>query len=344
MKPARKAAMRRWPHARRAAMPALRIECHLREDHAAQLAADVRCGLLGTPKRLPPKYFYDDRGSRLFEAICELPEYYLTRTEYALLAKVGAAVVATVRPAQLVELGSGASRKTRLLLDALVVQQPGATYLPIDVSEAMLRRSAAALRAAYPALRIHAIAADYDLALPPLDPVTPRLVAFLGSTIGNFAPPEDVRFLKRIAGGLATGDHLLLGVDLVKSPERLHAAYNDAAGVTAEFNRNVLRVIGRELQADFDPARFDHVAMYDPERAQIDMYLRAREAHTVRLAALDLTVRFAAGEMIHTETSRKFTRATAAAMLAAAGFEMRDWLVSTDGAFALALAGVVSGA
>ena len=324
--------------------PRLTVERHLDEGHRAQLALDVRRGLTSQPKRLPPKYFYDDRGSRLFEAICELPEYYPTRTEHALLAEIADAVIATTRPRQLVELGSGASRKTRLLLDVLTRVEPAAWYVPIDVSESTLRQSAASLHEAYPALHVHAIVTDYDRGLPSLATHGPNLVAFLGSTIGNFVPPDDVAFLRGVARQLACGDHLLLGVDLVKPVELLHAAYNDAAGVTAEFNRNVLRVLNRELRADFDPTRFDHVAFYDAERAQIEMHLRARDAHTVHVAALDLTVAFAAGETIHTESSRKFTRATAAALLAAAGFRLERWYTSPDAAFALALAAVEAAA
>ncbi len=342
MKPARKPVSLAG-RKRIAAAPVLRIDRHLREDHAAQLASDVRQGLTATPKRLPPKYFYDDRGSRLFEAICDLPEYYLTRTEYQLLTEIAPAVIGATRPAQMIELGSGASRKTRLLLDALVAAQPGAVYVPIDVSETMLRRTAVALRAAYRRLRVHAIAADYERGLPPLGTLTPRLVLFLGSTIGNCVPPHDVTFLRGLGRQLAPGDALLLGVDLVKSPERLHAAYNDAAGVTAEFNRNVLRVLNRELQADFDPTRFEHVAFYDAARASIEMHLRARDAHAVRVAALDLTIDFAAGETIHTESSRKFTRSTATAMLEAGGFRVTRWFVSSDQAFALVLATVAEG-
>jgi L-histidine N-alpha-methyltransferase len=323
-----------------AADPLLRVERRLGEDHSVQLALEVRRGLTREPKRLPPKYFYDDRGSRLFEAICELPEYYLTRTEHALLADIAGAVVTLTRPTQLVELGSGASRKTRLLLDALVRVQPAPTYVPIDVSESALRRSAPALRAAYPSLRVHAIAADYERGLPRLAAAERRLVVFLGSTIGNFVPPDDVAFLRGLARAMEAGDHLLLGVDLVKPVERLHAAYNDAAGVTADFNRNVLRVLNRELQADFDPARFEHVAFFDPDSAQIEMHLRARQAHTVRVAALDLSVAFRAGETIHTESSRKFTHATAAAMLTAGGFRLARWYTPPDAAFALALATV----
>jgi len=342
MKPARRPAPYLRPRRARAATsdPLLRIERHRVDDRRTQLAADVRRGLAGTTKRLPPKYFYDDRGSRLFEAICALPEYYLTRTEHALLGDIADAVIAATRPAQLVELGSGSAQKTRLLLDALGRTHPSAAYVPIDVSESTLRRSAAALRADYPALRVHAIVADYERGLPRLAPAVPRLVVFLGSTIGNFVPPDDVTFLAGLRRQLRRGDYLLLGVDLVKSVDRLHAAYNDAAGVTAEFNRNVLRVLNRELGADFDPARFEHVAFYDPAAAQIEMHLRATAAHTVRIAALDLPVTFAAGETIHTETSRKFTRATAAAMLAAGGFRLVQWYPSPDDAFALALAAI----
>jgi L-histidine N-alpha-methyltransferase len=343
MKPARKVEL--YPRSSRApkanaADPLLHVQRYLRDDQRAQLAADVRRGLTRHPKRLPPKYFYDDRGSRLFEAICELPEYYPTRTEHALLTEIADAVIAATRPTQMVELGSGASRKTRVLLDALTRVEPAATYMPIDVSESTLRHSAAALRVAYPSLRVHAIVADYERGLPRLAGAGSRLVVFLGSTIGNFVPPDDVTFLRRLAEHLTPGEHLLLGVDLVKPVARLHAAYNDAAGVTAEFNRNVLRVLNRELQADFDLERFEHVAFYDPSSAQIEMHLRARTAHTVRLAALDLTIAFRAGETIHTESSRKFTRATAAAMLGAAGFRLDRWYTSSDNAFALALATV----
>lgn len=343
MKPARWAALYPPPKRTRAGKavdPLLRVERRLDAASANSLADDVRRGLTATPKWLPPKYFYDDRGSRLFEAICELPEYYPTRTEHALLSDIADAVVGTTRPAQLVELGSGASRKTRLLLDALTRVQPAATYVPIDVSESTLRQSAAALRIAYPALHVHAIVADYDRGVPPLGPSTPRLIAFLGSTIGNFVPPDDVVFLRRVAAQLQPGDYLLIGVDLVKPVARLHAAYNDAAGVTAEFNLNVLRVINRGLDADFDPERFEHLAFYNAEKAQIEMHLRARVAHRVHIAGLDLTVAFAAGETIHTETSRKFTRETAVGMLAAAGFHLERWYTPSDDAFALALATV----
>lgn len=319
--------------------PRSRIERHLAAaHHRQQLAADVRRGLTATPKWLPPKYFYDDRGSQLFEAICELPEYYLTRTEDALLAAIAGEVIEAAAPTQLVELGSGASRKTRQLLDALVVRAPEPWYVPVDVNETMLRQSAAALRADYPTLGVHAVVADFEHGVPPLPAAARRLVAYLGSSIGNFVPPADVDLLAAVAARLQPGDGLLLGADLVKATAVLEAAYDDAAGVTAEFNRNVLAVINRELGADFVPDRFAHVARYDAAAAQVEMYLRARETQRVRIAGLDLTIDFAAGETIHTETSRKFTRASITAMLAASGFRLVHWYAAPDDAFALALA------
>ncbi len=318
--------------------PLLRIERHhLVASHREQLAADVRRGLTAVPKRLPPKYFYDERGSQLFDAICALPEYYLTRTEQALLDTVAGDIIARVRPRHLVELGSGASRKTRVLLDALVAVTAHPTYVPIDVSGEMLQRSAERLRAAYPQLRVQAVIADFERALPPLPADGARLVAFLGSSIGNYEPPADRALLSAVAARLRPGDALLLGVDLVKPVAILQAAYDDAAGVTAEFNRNVLLVINRMLDADFDPARFAHVAEYNPAREQIEIRLRARVAHRVRIAALDLEIAFAAGETIHTESCRKFRRQGVETLLRSAGFGAVDWFASPGDAFALAL-------
>ncbi len=320
--------------------PLLRIERLLGGDRRAQLAADVRDGLTRTRKAVPPKYFYDDRGAQLFDAICDLPEYYPTRTEHALLQAVADQVIARTAPSHLIELGSGASRKTRVLLDALTRARPGACYVPMDVSEQMLRRSAAALRGAYPRLRVHGIVGDYERHLRHFPPAERRLVIFLGSTIGNFTDAEAIDFLRALTRHLSVGDRLLLGLDLVKPAAVLHAAYNDRAGLTAEFNLNLLRVLNRELDATFDLTRFDHVAFFDPAQAQIEMHLRARDAHQVRIDALDLHVGFAAGETIHTEISRKFTRASAEAMLTAAGFALDTWYTSPDDYFALALAAV----
>jgi L-histidine N-alpha-methyltransferase len=317
-----------------------RIDRYLDVDHRSELAKDVRDGLLLEQKELPPKYFYDDVGSRLFDAICDTPEYYPTRTEYALLERISDEVVARTSPSHLVELGSGASRKTRLLLDALTSVRPGACYVPLDVSDGMLRSSATALRRAYPKLRIHGIVADYDRHLRHFPPAERRLVAFLGSTIGNFTPAEGVVFLRNLNDHLSERDFLFLGLDLVKPVDVLNAAYNDRQGITAEFNRNVLRVINRELQANFRIDLFEHVAFYREDVAQIEMHLRATEAHRVHVAALDLTVSFEAGETIRTEISRKFDRTSGNALLRGAGFEPERWFVSPDGYFALVLAGV----
>jgi len=316
----------------------LRVDVHIEPEGPATIAADVRRGLSSPQKQLPPKYFYDDRGSRLFDRICDLPEYYPTRTEQGLLEAVADEIVALSRPRDLVEFGSGASRKTRLLLDALDRTIDGTRYLPIDVSESMLRRSAQALLADYPSLRIHAVAGDYERHLDRLPNGRRRLVAFLGSTIGNFTRPQADAFLKHVASHLNAGDHFLLGVDLVKDTAVLHAAYNDAAGVTAEFNRNVLHVINRTLESDFDPLAFDHLAFFNTEESQIEMHLSAQHAHEVHVRTLAMTVPFEAGETIHTEISRKFTRAETEAMLDRAGFTPVRWYEPANRYFALSLA------
>lgn len=289
-------------------------------------------------KWLPPKYFYDERGSLLFDAICDLPEYYLTRSEQALLEQVADEVVALARPAELLELGSGASRKTRLLLDAISRAGLPLRYSPFDVSEPMLRDSSAALLAAYPRLTIDAFVGDYERHLRHL-PMTPhRLFTFLGSTIGNFDPAQTMRFLDTLRRQCSRGDNLLIGVDLVKPVAVIEAAYNDSAGLTAEFNRNVLRVLNRELGASFDLQRFDHVAFFDRERSQIEMHLRARGAQRVLIRALELAIDLEDGETIHTEISRKFTRSGLEVSLRAAGFALERWFESTDASFALVLA------
>jgi L-histidine Nalpha-methyltransferase len=318
----------------------LRIQVARPEASLRTLARDVRVGLQSPHKWLPPKYFYDDRGAQLFDAICDLPEYYLTRTEQALLATVAADIVALTAPADLVEFGSGASRKTRILLDAFTRAGCALRYIPMDVSEGMLRRAARTLLRDYPQLRVHGIVADYEEELAALPAGRRRLVIFLGSTIGNFTPAATARFLAGVHRHLASGDHFLLGVDLVKPVDVLEAAYNDRAGVTAEFNRNILRVVNRELDAGFDPEQFEHVAFFNAEQSQIEMHLRARSAHQVDIRRLRLTVPFVAGETIHTEISRKFTAGAACAMLVAAGFDPLRWYTPEDHAFGLALARV----
>jgi L-histidine N-alpha-methyltransferase len=317
--------------------PRLQVEVYASPTERSTLAADVLQGLGRRPYHLTPKHFYDDVGSRLFDQICDTPEYYLTRAETALLARVAPALVRAVGASDLVELGSGAARKTGLLLDALVASQQAPRYVPLELNEAMVRTSATALLARYPTLRVHGIVGDYERHLAKAPPAARRLVAFLGSTIGNFEPAEAVRFLRALAAQLTPGDRLLLGMDLVKDRAVLERAYNDAQGLTAAFNRNVLAVINRTLGGTFDPAAFEHHAFYDPVPAQIEMQLRARQAHTVRIAALDLAVPFEAGEPIRTEISRKFTRDTAEALLEAGGFALERWERGLDGAFALAL-------
>ncbi|MEU5429900.1 L-histidine N(alpha)-methyltransferase [Streptomyces olivoreticuli] len=306
---------------------------------AAALRADVATGLTRTPKVLPPKWFYDARGSELFDAITLLPEYYPTRAEREILLARAAGIAEVVRPRTLVELGSGSSDKTRHLLSALPSIDH---YVPVDVSESALAGAARTLLAEHPGLTVHALVADfqYGLALP--DTPGPRLLAFLGGTIGNLQPAERAVFFGAVRSGLARGDAFLLGTDLVKDERTLVAAYDDAAGVTAEFDKNVLAVINRELGADFDPADFDHVALWDDRREWIEMRLRARTAVVVKIPALDLAVHFEAGEELRTEVSAKFRRAGVREELAAAGLELSRWWTDEQGRFALSLSVPVS--
>jgi L-histidine N-alpha-methyltransferase len=316
----------------------LRVVVYRPPADSADLAADVRHGLLLPQKALPPKYFYDRRGAQLFDRICDLPEYYLTRTEHGLLEQVADDIAMLAQPNDLVELGSGASRKTRVLLNALASRVADLRYVAIDVSETMLRESALALLHDYPRLRVHAVVADYERDLHQIPRGRRRLVIFLGSTIGNLTPGATQSFLTQLRDQLADGEYLLLGVDLLKPVEILEAAYNDAAGLTAEFNRNILRVVNGALGADFAPRNFGHVAFFDPELSQIEMHLRAVSPHAVVIRKLDWTVRFAAGETIHTEISRKFTRTEVESALAVTGFELVRWYTPANGYFGLALA------
>ena len=308
---------------------------------AASLRADARSGLTATPKSLPPKWFYDAQGSALFEKITELPEYYPTRAERSILRAAAPEIAALSKASSLVELGSGSSEKTRLLLSALRDAGTLRAYVPVDVSESALAGAGDALAAEYPELAVHAVVADFgqDLGIPDGSAGDgPRLVAFLGSTIGNMVPAERAEFLRRVRAGLAPGDTFLLGTDLVKDPAVLVPAYDDAAGVTAAFNKNVLAVLNAELGADFDLDAFDHVAVWDAEHEWVEMRLRATAAQTVRVRDLGLTVSFAAGEEMRTEVSAKFREAGVRAELAAAGLEMRSWWTDTAGQFGLSLA------
>ena len=323
-------------------MPISSIERHITADDLTKaLQADVREGLAAAPKILPPKWFYDARGSELFERITALDEYYPTRAERAILRDHAGDVAAASAAGTLLELGSGSSEKTRLLLDAMAARGSLRRYVPVDVSESALVEAAERIAADYPRIDVHGIVADFDRSLEalPEDPSgTRRLVALLGGTIGNFAPGERVSLLVRLRAGLSAGDTVLLGTDLVKSHDRLVAAYDDAEGVTAEFNRNVLHVVNRELGADFAVDQFGHVAAWDEEHERVEMRLRSRRAQTVRVPALDMTVGFAEGEEMRTEISTKFRQATVEAELAEAGFTLRQWWTDPAGDFALSLA------
>ena len=269
---------------------------------------DVVVGLSRMPKQLPPKYFYDDRGSELFDQICELPEYYPTRTETSILQACAADIVQLTGPCELIELGSGSATKTRILLDAYQQKGYGLRYLPIDISKGALEVSACRLLLDYPTLQMHGLVSTYDLALANLPPrqLPSRLLGFLGSTIGNLSPQESSQFLTQVRDALQPGDYFLLGMDLQKPVALLEAAYNDSQGVTAAFNRNMLHHLNWRFQGNFQPECFDHVAVYNPTLHQIEMSLKSQRDHTVQLRDLNLDIEFTDGEAIQTEISRKF--------------------------------------
>jgi L-histidine N-alpha-methyltransferase len=308
------------------------------DDTAEALRADALAGLTATPRELPPRWFYDERGSELFDRITRLPEYYPTRTERAILTAHAAEIAAASGAEVLVELGSGTSEKTRLLLTALREAGTLRRFVPFDVDPSVLRTAGDALVQEYPGLEVDGVVGDFTRHLGELPREGRRLVAFLGSTIGNLTPGERAQFLGELAATLQPGDSFLLGTDLVKDPGRLVRAYDDAEGVTAEFDRNVLLVLNRELKADFDPAAFDHVARWDPEREWIEMRLRSTVDQVVSVAALDLEVPFAAGEEMRTEISAKFRREGVERELAAAGLRLTRWWTDPAGDFGLSLA------
>ncbi len=307
------------------------VDVHLSATGERSLADDVLDGLTRPFKELPPKHFYDTRGSELFEAICAQPEYYPTRTELAILDARGDELMDGVD--ELVELGSGATTKARLLLDGSRAQR----YIPVDVSESVVR--AAGDELADLGVDVHGVVGDVERHLDRLPPSQGRrAVAFLGGTIGNFPPGSRRRFLRTVGSLLAPGDRLLLGTDLVKDPAVIEAAYNDAAGVTAEFNRNVLAVVNRELGADFDVDAFEHVAFFDRSRQWVEMRLRALTPQRVNIPAIDLGVDFGHREELRTEISAKFTRRRIAADLAAAGLRLESLVTDPREWFAVSVA------
>lgn len=307
-------------------------------DPMAGLPDDARAGLAAPPRGLPPKYFYDERGSALFEEITRLPEYYQTRTEHGILERVADALVSELEPRALVELGSGSATKTRVLLDAMVAHGLLEAYGAVEVSETALVDAARALAERYPSLELEGVLADFErpVTLPFAD--RPRLILFLGSTIGNLERDEAIGFLSRVRDQMTPADGFLIGFDLVKDSRRLEAAYNDPGGVTARFNLNLLRVLNRELEGDFRLDDFEHRAVYDEGKARIEMYLVARRPLVARLRAIDLEVRLDGGERIRTELSHKYTGETARALVSDAGLVLTRWDTDPGPDFALGLA------
>ena len=302
-----------------------------------QMVRDVRDGLTKMPKQLSPKYFYDERGSELFEEITQLPEYYLTRAERSLLERRISEIVEAVRPCSLVELGAGSATKTRLILDQMRSSGCAECYVPIDVSKEFLEATALHLEAEYPDIRITPVVSDITepFSLPPL--AGPTLLAFLGSTIGNFPREPAVRLLSHVARAMGPSDRFLLGADLRKDPEIISRAYNDSKGVTAAFNLNLLQRLNRELGADFPVSDYEHKAFYSSEQHRIEMHLVARKAHKVVIPEIG-EIQLREGESIRTELSYKYDRPTLEDILIAAGLVMEKWMPAEDGSFALALA------
>ncbi len=316
------------------------IEVHLDAEASATMARDVRRGLMTIPKEVSPKYFYDERGSELFEQITELEEYYPTRREREILVGRSAEIVAAAgEPGTLIELGSGSAAKTRHLLTAMRKADCLRTYVPVDISEEITQRTAELLVGEYPGLEVRGLVCDFEHHLERIpDAGGTRLLAFLGGTIGNLYPYQRRAFMCRIAALMFPGDHFLLGTDLIKDRARLEAAYDDSEGVTAEFNKNVLEVLNRELGADFDLDAFEHVARYDADEERMDIRLRSLLAQTVRLEEIDLTIEFRAGEELKTEISTKFTRERLEEVYAHAGLELCGWFTDSGGDYALSLA------
>lgn len=306
----------------------------------SSLAEDARGGLLHRPRSLPPKYFYDERGALLFERICATPEYYPTRTEAALLKDNAAKIIEHSRPEHILELGSGSSTKTRFLLDACTELDIGSLYWPFDVSQEMLIRSGEALIQDYPWLRVNALVGDYHggLSRLPLPQNQRQLIVFLGGTIGNFSKAASVAFLQEVATLMGPDDLLLLGVDRVKHPAILNAAYNDAGGITAAFNLNLLQALNRRLDGNFDPDGFYHSAYFHADRARIEMHLVSARTQRVRLGQLDADLEFVTGETILTEISRKFTAASLQGMVEAAGLSIREHYEAPNAWYSLVLA------
>lgn len=316
----------------------IRIDHHLESQDRRPVLAEIRVGLTAEPRWLPSKYFYDDLGSELFVEITRLPEYYQTRAERALLLRVADDIIAHTDARELVEIGSGAATKTRVLLDAMERANQLRLYVPMDVSEGIVRSTARDLIQRYPGLRVHGVVGDFMTHLGGIPDAERRLVIFLGGTIGNLAPDVARDFLRDLGSQMEPGEHLLLGVDRIKDRGRLEAAYNDSAGVTARFNRNILRVVNRIADADFDPDHYRHKAIWNEATHRIEMWLIAEADQRVRVEALDLDLDVHRGEEILTEISTKYDRDLAASLLTDSGFTLERWYSDPDDLFALCLA------
>lgn len=313
------------------------MDVHLTTQKPEGLYEEIRAGLQESPRRLPTKYLYDDYGSKLFEQICELPEYYQTRTEHGILSDYAEAIVDRTEADELVELGSGASTKTRVLLDAMARANRLRYYVPFDVSEGIVRRVAHELVSEYPSLHVHGVIGDFLSHMEHIPDGGKRLVAFLGGTIGNLEPAVARQFLISVSKEMSPGDYLLLGVQFVTSVERLEAAYNDSAGVSAQFNKNILSVIKNLTGADFDQEAFEHRAIYNQAEHRIEMRLRSRRDQVVRFPALDWEMPLIEGEEILTEISTKYTPAQAEALVESAGFQLVNWYTDPHDLLGLAL-------
>jgi L-histidine Nalpha-methyltransferase len=309
---------------------------YMRDTFHGDIRRDVLRGLTSVRKSLPSKYFYDAYGSQLFEAICGLPEYYQTRTELSILRNSAAHIVRNLREADIIELGSGSNVKIRTLLDAcLGTYRADICYMPVDVSESALVKSSVELLDSYPDLKITGFVADFTKRIGQIPAGRQRLFVFFGSTIGNFAGEARVRLLKSVAGMMGPGDRFLLGIDMIKPVEVLERAYNDSRGVTAQFNKNILNVLNRELNADFVSSHFDHVAFYNAGREQVEMHLRANRSISVKIGGLGMQVSMEKGETIHTEICGKFSRLSAVAMAAEAGLTVNRWFTDPRSWFSL---------
>lgn len=318
--------------------PSITIDIPLTREDPELLKTQITRGLLATPKTLPSKLFYDERGSILFEQICELPEYYQTRTEHSLLKQWADEMITLSGAEELVELGSGAATKTRMLLDAMARADQLRYYVPFDVDESIVRRVSEELIKEYPGLQIHGVVGDFLRHLEHIPEGGKRLVVILGGTIGNLPPKAAQDFLLEVNRAMAPGDFFLLGVQLITDPGRLEAAYNDRQGITARFNKNIIRVLCHTFGALSDPDAFDHVARYNKEAHRIEMWLRSRVDHTLEIPALDLHVSFRQGEEVRTEISTKYDRALAENLLVDSGFDMAKWYSDADNLIGLALA------